>query len=116
MVWSAALGFVLAIPPALFAWRWPSARDLGLLAAMGVLGLITQALYIRGMAEGDAAVMAPMDYTRLIFAIALGYVLFADVPNVMTMVGAGVVILSTLYITIRESRLGVSKTPSTPAE
>lgn len=116
MVWSAALGFILAIPPALFVWRWPPLSDLALLAVMGVMGLITQAMYIRGMAEGDAAVMAPIDYTRLVFAVVLGYVLFADVPNAMTMTGAGVVILSTLYITIRESRLGVSKTPSTPAE
>jgi drug/metabolite transporter (DMT)-like permease len=110
MAWSAGLGFMLAIPPALLDWRWPTAVDLGLLAAMGVLGTITQACYIQGMAEGDAAVMAPMDYTRLIFAIALGYLLFKEVPNALTMLGAGIIIAATLYITIRESRLGVAKT------
>ena len=111
MVWSAALGFVLAIPPALFDWRWPTLLDLCLLAAMGVLGTITQACYIKGMAEGDAAVMAPMDYTRLLFAIVLGYLLFREVPNLLTMLGAGIIIGATLYITIRESRLGVAKAP-----
>jgi len=110
MAWSAVLGFVLAIPPALFVWRWPSTRDLLLLAAMGVLGTITQACYIKGMAEGDAAAMAPIDYTRLVFAIVLGYLLFGDVPNSITMTGAAIVIGSTLYITIRESRIGVAKT------
>lgn len=110
MAWSAGLGFVLAVPAALFDWRWPGAIDLCLLAAMGVLGTITQACYIKGMGEGDAAVMAPMDYTRLIFAIVLGYVLFAEVPNLLTMLGAGIIIAATLYITIRESRLGVAKT------
>ncbi|MFL6548324.1 MAG: DMT family transporter, partial [Povalibacter sp.] len=116
MAWSAVLGFVLTIPPALFVWRWPSADDLMLLAAMGVLGTITQACYIKGMAEGDAAVMAPMDYTRLVFAIIFGYVLFSDIPNSLTMFGALIIIASTLYITIRESRLGIPKTPPARTE
>jgi drug/metabolite transporter (DMT)-like permease len=106
MAWSVVLGFVLAIPPALFSWRVPGLGDLMLLSAMGVLGTITQACYIKGMAEGDAAVMAPMDYSRLIFAIVFGYLIFKEVPNTMTMIGASVVIAATLYITIREARLG----------
>ena len=73
---------------------------------MGVLGTITQACYIKGMSEGDAAVMAPIDYTRLVFAVILGYALFRDVPDAMTMLGAGIVIASTIYITLREARLG----------
>lgn len=109
MAWSAVLGFVIAIPPALFVWRWPTAFDLALLASMGILGTVTQACYIKGMTEGDAAAMAPVDYTRLVFAIILGYLWFADIPNALTMTGAGIVIASTLYITIRESRLGVPK-------
>jgi len=87
-----------------------------LLAAMGVLGTITQACYIKGMSEGDAMVMAPIDYTRLIFAIIIGYLLFNEVPNTLTLIGAGVIIASTLYITIRESRLGVPKTTTERVE
>jgi drug/metabolite transporter (DMT)-like permease len=102
MAWSAALGFVLAIPLAVFEWRWPEPIDLALLAAMGVLGLVTQVCYIKGMALGDAAAMAPIDYTRLVFAILFGLVLFHEVPNLVTMLGALVVIGSTLVITLRE--------------
>jgi drug/metabolite transporter (DMT)-like permease len=109
MSWSAALGFVLSVPPALFVWRTPAFPDLLLLSAMGVLGVITQACYIRGMSEGDAAVMAPIDYTRLVFAVALGYFLFNELPNRMTLLGAGVIIGSTIYITWREARLGKPK-------
>ena len=111
MAWSAVLGFVLAIPPALFVWRWPTLGDFGLLCAMGVLGTITQACYINGMSEGDAAAMAPIDYTRLVFAVILGYALFRDIPNTMTMLGAGIVMASTIYITLRESRLGAPTPP-----
>jgi len=116
MCWAATLGFVLAIPPALLVWRTPSVPDFWLLAAMGALGTITQACYIKGMAEGDAAVMAPVDYTRLIFAIVFGYALFREVPSALTMTGAAIIIGSTLYITIRESRLGIPKTPPARTE
>lgn len=104
LVWAAALGLVFSIPPALFAWRWPQPTDLVLLAAMGVIGVITQACYIKGMQIGDAAAMAPIDYTRLVFAVAAGFVLFGELPAWTTLVGAGVVVASTLYITWREQR------------
>jgi len=102
MVWSAVLGFVLAIPLAVLEWRWPGPFDLFLLALMGVLGLATQLCYIKGMALGDAAAMAPIDYTRLVFAILFGLILFQEVPNWITMLGALIVIASTLVITLRE--------------
>ncbi len=112
IVWSAVLGAVLALPPALFEWRWPTLVDFALLCTMGGLGLLTQTCYIKGMALGDAAAMAPLDYTRLIFAVIVGLVLFSEVPNTITMLGAGIVIASTLYITIREAR---QKPASQPA-
>ena len=104
LVWAATLGVVLAIPGALFVWRWPEPRDLGLLALMGVMGTVTQACYIRGMAIGDAAAMAPVDYVRLVFSTAAGFLLFHELPGVWTIVGAGVVVASTLFITWREQR------------
>lgn len=104
VMWAAVLGLIFTLPPALFVWRWPSPDDLFLLCLMGVLGTITQWSYIKGMAEGDAAAMAPIDYTRLIFAVVLGYLLFSEIPNALTMVGAAIIIASTLYITIREAR------------
>jgi drug/metabolite transporter (DMT)-like permease len=112
MAWSAALGLILAVPPALFVWRWPTLGDLALLAVMGVLGTLTQACYIQGMAEGDAAAMGPIDYTRLVFAILLGYLWFGEIPTAVTLAGAAVVIGSTLYITWREAHLGKRAPPT----
>ncbi|MBI1211965.1 MAG: EamA family transporter [Alphaproteobacteria bacterium] len=113
MVWAATLGFVLSIPLAIFEWRWPALSDFLLLCAMGVLGLATQYCYIKGMSLGDAVAMAPIDYTRLVFAILLGLALFQEVPNLLTMLGAAVVIAATLYITVREARL--KRAPPPPA-
>lgn len=104
-VWSAALGFLLATPLAFLSWAWPTPVDFLLLCLMGVLGLASQVTYIKGMSLGDAAAMAPVDYTRLVFAILLGFVLFGELPNWVTIAGALIVIASTLVITIREERL-----------
>ncbi|MDX2275207.1 MAG: DMT family transporter [Hyphomonadaceae bacterium] len=111
--WSAVLGFVLSIPMGLAEWRWPSLVDFVLLFAMGAFGLINQVFFMKGMAVGDAAAMAPMDYTRLIFAVLVGFVAFHEVPNGLTMAGAAIVIASTLFITLREAKL---KKPPAPAD
>jgi drug/metabolite transporter (DMT)-like permease len=102
LVWSAVLGLVLAIPGALFVWRWPAPRDLVLLCLMGAIATANQATYIKGMQLGDAAAMAPIDYTRLVFTAVVGFFLFHEVPSPWTMAGAGIVVVSTLFITWRE--------------
>jgi len=116
LVWAATLGFIFAIPGAFIAWRWPAPVDLALLCLMGVLGTITQACYIKGMQAGDAAAMAPVDYTRLVFTVAAGFLIFHELPNVWTMAGAGVVVASTLFITIREQQLARSAKLSATAD
>jgi drug/metabolite transporter (DMT)-like permease len=105
LVYAAVLGLVFSIPPALFVWRWPSLPDLGLLAAMGVIGTFTQGAYIKGMQSGEAAVMAPIDYTRLVFAVLAGLLLFHEAPRTATLIGAGIVVASTLFISLREYQL-----------
>ena len=102
LVWAAVLGLVFSIPPALFAWRWPHPLDLVLLAVMGVLGVATQACYIKGMQVGDAAAMAPIDYTRLVFAVGAGFLLFHEIPGLRTLAGAAIVIAATLAGAWRE--------------
>jgi drug/metabolite transporter (DMT)-like permease len=104
LTWSAVLGLVAAIPPALFVWRWPNLHDLGLLAAMGAFAVVTQACYTRGVQLGDAAAIAPIDYTRLVFATVAGLIFFNEVPGALTLVGAGVVVAASLFITWREAK------------
>ena len=79
--------------------------DLLLLAAMGVMGTVTQGCYIKGMQIGDAGAMAPIDYSRLVFTAVVGFVLFQEVPTWATIAGAVIVVASTLFITLREQQL-----------
>lgn len=103
LVWSALLGLIFTLPGAILAWRWPAPLDLALLGLMGVMGTVTQGCYIKGMAIGDAAAMAPIDYIRLVFTALAGFALFQEVPGVWTLAGAGIVVASTLFITWRET-------------
>jgi drug/metabolite transporter (DMT)-like permease len=112
LVWAMTLGLIFSIPGAVLTWRWPEPVDLALLCAMGVMGTVTQACYIKGMQVGDAAAMAPIDYTRLVFSAAAGFVLFNEVPTIWTWAGAGIVVASTLFITWREQQLAKVSRPT----
>lgn len=105
LVWAATLGLLFSLPGAFLAWRWPAPLDLVLLAIMGVFGTATQWCYIKGMQIGDAAAMAPIDYSRLVFTVIAGLLLFREVPSPWTLAGAGIVVASTLFITWREQQV-----------
>ncbi len=115
LVWAATLGLLMGIPGAFFTWRWPEPFDLVLLGAMGVLGTITQGCYIKGMSIGDAGAMAPIDYIRLVFTVIVGVALFHEIPNIWTVVGSGVVVVSTLFITWREHQISKTKAAAATA-
>jgi drug/metabolite transporter (DMT)-like permease len=105
LAYSATIGFLFSLVPALFFWRWPTWHDLAILAAMGALGVTTQATYYRGLAVGAAAAIVPVDYTRLPLTALVGWLLFHEVPSLATIVGGGIVIVATLFISWHELRV-----------
>lgn len=110
LVWSSIIGELLALPFALADWRWPSPGDLIPLFLIGLLSAANQVLFIKGMAVGEAAVLAPIDYARLVLSVIAGLLVFGEWPDVFTWLGAGVIVVSTLYITIREIQSKRAKT------
>ncbi len=92
--------------PAWFVWTPVDGHDLALLALAAALGVAGQACAIHAHRAGEASIVAPFDYTRLLYATALGFLLFGDLPDLWTLAGAGVIVASSLYIVRRELRLG----------
>jgi drug/metabolite transporter (DMT)-like permease len=80
----------------------PSLPIIGLLLAMGVAGVIAQSCYVRGLSTGEASLMGLIDYIRLPFVALAGFWVFDEVPDMLAMVGAAIVIASTIYITLRD--------------
>jgi len=101
----------VAAVPAAFVWITPTWVELAMMAAVGAVGAFAQHCMIRGFAVGEATAVAPFDYVRLIFAVALGFIFFFEVPDLWTVVGAAVIMGSTLYIAQREASLGKRRQP-----
>lgn len=106
MVWLAFLSILAALPPSLMMWHWPTGPQAVVLLAFGGLGLVNQMLVIKALSVGDSAALAPIDYTRLVLTGVVGFLLFAEAPKAATIVGAIVIVASTLYITLRDLRAG----------
>lgn len=90
--------------PGLYFWRAPSAEEWAWLLGIGVISYCAQMLNIMAYKNGEASVMAIFDYMRLIFAVALGYLVFSELPDVVTWIGAAIVVGAALYTVHREAR------------
>ncbi|MBM3491442.1 MAG: DMT family transporter [Alphaproteobacteria bacterium] len=101
--------------PALLVWRAVDLADLALLLLMGGCGSGGQYCMVRAFRVGEATAVLPVDYLRLILASAVGYFVFAEVPDRWTALGAAIVVGATLYIALREARLGRAGSLSGPA-
>jgi drug/metabolite transporter (DMT)-like permease len=84
-----ALVFGAALSP--FAWVQPSPRDFALLSMLGVVAMVAHVCVNRSLKIAPASVVAPYQYTLLVWAVLFGYLVFGDVPNLWTLVGAAII-------------------------
>lgn len=80
--------------------------DLALLICIGLVGGLAQVLLTNAYRKAPVAVVAPFDYTAMVWATIYGFVLWGEVPDIMGIGGALIVIGSGVYITLREIKLG----------
>jgi drug/metabolite transporter (DMT)-like permease len=87
-------------------WVQPDAADWGLLLLVGVWGVFGGYAVIRAYRLGEASMLAPLEYTALIWSIIFDLVLFSLAPIPAVLVGAAIIIGSNIYIAHREHQLG----------
>jgi drug/metabolite transporter (DMT)-like permease len=102
---------LIFILPTWWVWTTPTPDQWPLLFAIGVLTTIGMIGFVRGFSAGEASIVGPMEYSRLIYAALLGYYLFAEIPDIWSGVGAAIIIVCTLYIARREARRKNSAEP-----
>ncbi|HUF86007.1 MAG TPA: DMT family transporter, partial [Thermohalobaculum sp.] len=85
-------------------WRAPEPEHLPLFLGMAVFGTLGLTLISQAFRMGAAAVVAPFDYTALIWASILGWLVWGEIPGLWTYGGAAVIIASGIYIVLRETR------------
>ncbi|MFW5679630.1 MAG: DMT family transporter [Pseudomonadota bacterium] len=92
-----------------FASVWPDARQAWMLLSIGLLGGVAQILMTRAYVLAPASLVAPFDYTAMVYAAIIGYVVFGDRMEPIMIGGALLVIGSGLFIFYREQRLGLPR-------
>jgi drug/metabolite transporter (DMT)-like permease len=101
-----ALAGLVTLP---FGWVMPNWIELTGLVMIGVLGGLSHLMLTESYRYAPASVVAPFDYTAMIWAFLFGFALFGELPSVFVFVGAAIVVASGLFIIWRERRLGVER-------
>jgi drug/metabolite transporter (DMT)-like permease len=97
---------LLTVP---FGWVVPSPLTAVLLVGAGIAGGIAQVVLTESYRHADMSVVAPFEYTSLVFSVIIGFLFFGDVPTWFMLVGGVIVVGSGLFIIYREHRLGLDQ-------
>jgi drug/metabolite transporter (DMT)-like permease len=92
-------------------WEWPSLEQFARMFVLATFGTIAQTLMNQSLKLADISVILPVDFTKLIWAAILGFLVFGEIPDIYTWVGGFLIFASTTYIAIRESRLKKTRRP-----
>jgi drug/metabolite transporter (DMT)-like permease len=93
-----------------FGWVTPTPLQAAYLVGAGICGGIAQILLTESYRHAEMSVVAPFEYSSLIFSVLIGYFFFGDVPTLYMLAGGVIVVGSGLFIIWREHRLGLDRT------
>ena len=92
-----------------FGWVMPNGPQLAALIGLGVLGGLAHVLLTESYRHAPASLVAPFDYSSMLWAFILGYAMFGEVPTIYVYVGAAIVAGSGLFVIWRERQLGLRR-------
>ena len=98
-----AVGVIVAIP-AWYYWKSPSLNEWILLIAIGIISYGAQMLNVYAYKWGEASLLASIDYVRLLYSTAFGYLLFSQIPGPYTWIGSAIIISASIYTIQRERK------------
>lgn len=110
-VWLIAFYFTLASGLAGLAtfpfggWLMPTINDFVLLILIGIFGSIANLLLTQSYKLAEVSLTTPLKYLALLYAIGFGFFLFKELPTLTTLIGAGLIVISSLIIFTRERQL-----------
>ena len=97
-----------------FGWVMPNKFEFFLLIFTGLVGSVANILLTVSLRFAEASLVTPTKYLNLVFAILLGYFIWGEIPKLLTLVGAGLIIVSSVIIFMRESELKKKVVSSRP--
>jgi drug/metabolite transporter (DMT)-like permease len=111
VVWQAITVTLFSVPAALWVWQAPSAAQWLGFAVCGLLGSAGHYCLTRSYGIADISSTQSVKFLDLLWASALGWLVFADVPTQTTLLGGAVISAATLWVARREHRRGPSAVP-----
>jgi|SRR5580704_8759996 len=97
LVWTAFAAFAAASLVGAWGWQWPDAAGWAWLIAISLVGALAQFALIKALDYADAGAVQPYSYTLLVWVTALGFLIFGDLPDGWTLLGAAIIVASSLY-------------------
>ena len=113
VAWQTFGSLLLGIALLPFGWVMPTLRDFGLLALLGVVALLGHLCVTRSLKLAEASVVAPYQYTFIIWALLFGWLFFGDWPTPLMLCGAGLIVAAGLALMLLERR--TVRAPARPA-
>jgi drug/metabolite transporter (DMT)-like permease len=98
-------GFIGSTIMILFSWQTPTLAQWGMMATIGVIGGVSHLIIIYAYRLAEVSLVAPFMYLNLLWAVGLGYLVFGDLPDQLTLLGAFIVAVCGLYVFFRETQL-----------
>ncbi|MDB5649126.1 MAG: hypothetical protein JWL62_646 [Hyphomicrobiales bacterium] len=95
---------IFSLIPAIFVWMMPTWSELSLLIVLGFLGIAGQGMITKGLHYGDATALAPLDYSRIVYAAAIGYVMFGEIPGWWSIAGMLLIVVASIYLVVVEKK------------
>jgi len=102
---------LLAAIPAAIWWVTPNAYEFVVLIAIGFLGMAGQGMITHGLSQGEATVLIPLDYSRILYSAIVGYLLFSEIPSPWSFAGMALIIAASLYLVLTEKKRSLPVKP-----
>ncbi len=103
---TATLLSLISVP---LGWSARTMTQTMLLMTSGICGGVAQIFLTESYRHAEVSVIAPFEYSSIIFGIAVSYILFGDIPTLTMLVGTAIVILAGIFIIFREHQLGLAR-------
>ena len=107
LFYSMGITILLALASAPFGWRWPVGWDLLFFPAVGVLMGCAHFCMIEALRLCEVSLLAPLRYAMILWSIALGVLIWQELPSLPALVGTAIIVASGAYVVRRQSREAV---------
>jgi drug/metabolite transporter (DMT)-like permease len=88
-----------------FGWRWPSPMDAAMLFGTGFVNVVGQWCWTKALHLAPAPAVTPFYYLMLVWAVAIGFFVWGEVPTISLLIGSAIVVGTGLFLFLREARL-----------